>query len=180
MTGTNSTRALQARSHEWISPQTVVVRDVDAPQYQAGREMGEAVLRALGFDTGFTHMEWFRTPSGEAVFGEIAARPPGAHLVDLINYASDVDVFTGWAEAVCHNRFSQHVTSSRLAWRSVGHGRAAVNGLRRPGGRPVTAAAALSACGSCAGPSRAGGPRSGPRPKAGRPSRRYRGRGRSA
>jgi biotin carboxylase len=102
-------RALQARSHEWISPQTVVVRDVDAPELGPGREMGEAVIRALGFKTGFTHMEWFRTPSGEAVFGEIAARPPGAHLVDLINFASDVDVFTGWAEAVCHGRFTQPV-----------------------------------------------------------------------
>ena len=110
-------RALEARSHEWISPQTVVVRDVDAPEFRAGREMGEAVNRALDFKTGFTHMEWFRTPSGEAVFGEIAARPPGAHLVDLINYASDVDVFTGWAEAVCHGRFSQHVDRKyNAAW----------------------------------------------------------------
>lgn len=110
-------RALQARSHEWISPQTVVVRDVDAPELRAGREMGEAVNRALGFQNGFTHMEWFRTPSGEAVFGEIAARPPGAHLVDLINYASDVDVFTGWAEAVCHGRFTQHVERKyNAAW----------------------------------------------------------------
>lgn len=71
--------------------------------------MGEAVLKALGFETGYTHMEWFRKPDGEAVFGEIAARPPGAHLVDLINYASDVDTFTGWAEAVCHHRFTQPV-----------------------------------------------------------------------
>lgn len=102
-------RALLARSHEWISPQTIVVRDVDAPEFRAGREMGEAVNAALGFKTGFTHMEWFRTPSGEAVFGEIAARPPGAHLVDLMNFACDIDVFTGWAEAVCHGRFSQGV-----------------------------------------------------------------------
>lgn len=110
-------RALEARSHEWISPQTVVVRDVDAPEYRAGREMGEAVIEALGFETGFTHMEWFRTPSGEAVFGEIAARPPGAHLVDLMNYACDVDVFTGWAEAVCHRRFTQRVERKfNAAW----------------------------------------------------------------
>jgi len=110
-------RALAARNHEWISPQTIVVRDVEAPELSAGRRMGEAVLDALDFKTGFTHMEWFRTPAGEAVFGEIAARPPGAHLVDLINYASDVDVFTGWAEAVCHGRFTQHVERKyNAAW----------------------------------------------------------------
>ena len=64
----------------------------------------------LEFRSGFTHMEWFLTDSGEAVFGEIAARPPGARSVDLMNYACDIDTFTGWAEAVCHGRFSQPVT----------------------------------------------------------------------
>ena len=102
-------RALQSRTLEWVSPQTIVVRDPDDPALRQGKEMGEAVLKALGFRTGFTHMEWFRKPSGEAVFGEIAARPPGAHLVDLINFAADVDVYTGWAEAVCHGRFTQNV-----------------------------------------------------------------------
>ena len=67
-------RALQSRTLEWVSPQTIVVRDPDDPTFRQGKEMGEAVLKALGFRTGFTHMEWFRKPSGEAVFGEIAAR----------------------------------------------------------------------------------------------------------
>jgi biotin carboxylase len=120
-------RALEARSHEWISPQTVVVRDVDAEHLRAGRDMGEAVLKALEFETGYTHMEWFLTPRGEAVFGEIAARPPGAHLVDLINFASDVDTFTGWAECVCHGRFTQRVERKyNAAWvykRAQGQGR---------------------------------------------------------
>ena len=71
--------------------------------------MGRAVLEALGFRTGFSHMEWFLRPDGEAVFGEIGARPPGARSVDIMNYASDINVYTGWAEAVCHRRFSQTV-----------------------------------------------------------------------
>ncbi len=100
-------RALIAKENEWISPQTVAVRDAGAPELEQGRRMGVAVLRALHFRTGYTHMEWYRKPSGEAVFGEIAARPPGARLVDLINFASDVDTYSGWAEAVCHGRFSQ-------------------------------------------------------------------------
>jgi hypothetical protein len=120
-------RALVARTHEWVSPQTVVVRDVDAPHLRPGREMGEAVLKALEFETGYTHMEWFLTPEGEAVFGEIAARPPGAHLVDLINFANDIDTFTGWAEAVCHGRFTQRVERKyNAAWiykRAEGQGR---------------------------------------------------------
>ena len=100
---------LIGRSLEWVSPQTVCLRDPDAKNLQAGREMGQAVLRALGFETGFTHMEWFRTASGEAVFGEIAARPPGALSVDLMNVACDIDTFAGWGEAVYRGRFGQDV-----------------------------------------------------------------------
>jgi hypothetical protein len=52
-------------------------------------------------------MEWFLTPSGEVVFGEIAARPPGARSVEIMNYAGDIDLYRGWAEAVVRGRFSQ-------------------------------------------------------------------------
>lgn len=103
-------RALVSRNHRWVSPQTVAVREVDAPDLEPGRWLGGAVLKTLGFRTGFTHMEWYRTDDGEAVFGEIAARPPGARTVDVMNWASDLDLFTGWAEAVCHGRFSQRIS----------------------------------------------------------------------
>jgi hypothetical protein len=43
------------------------------------------------------------------VFGEIGARPPGARTVDVMNYATDADLFTAWAEAVTHGRISQPV-----------------------------------------------------------------------
>jgi formate-dependent phosphoribosylglycinamide formyltransferase (GAR transformylase) len=100
---------LIARTVEWVSPQIVMLRDVDAEEYAAGREMGRAVLRALNFQTGFTHMEWFRKPDGEVVFGEIACRPPGARSVDVMNYAGDTDLFAGWAEAVVRGQFTPKV-----------------------------------------------------------------------
>jgi len=102
-------RALVSREHHWISQQTVCRRDVDSRHVAQGREMGFAVLKALDFGTGFTHMEWYRRPDGEAVFGEIAARAPGVRTVDLMNFACDLDLFTGWAEAVCRGTFSQPV-----------------------------------------------------------------------
>lgn len=102
-------RALVSRNHRWVSPQTVSVRDVGAAELEPGRRLGHAVLETLGFRTGFTHMEWYRTDEGEAVFGEIGARPPGARTVDVMNWASDLDLFSGWAEAVCHGRFSQPI-----------------------------------------------------------------------
>jgi hypothetical protein len=54
----------------------------------------------LGFRDGFSHMEWYRKADGEVVFGEMAARPPGGRMVDLMNYATDADLFSAWAEAV--------------------------------------------------------------------------------
>ncbi|NND44859.1 MAG: hypothetical protein HKN58_06015, partial [Xanthomonadales bacterium] len=103
-------RALISRDNEWISPQTMALRDVDAPGLQAGRRMGEAVLRALDFRTGFTHMEWYRKADGEVVFGEIGARPPGAHQVDQMKYVCDFDVFREWANAVTTGRISKGIT----------------------------------------------------------------------
>jgi hypothetical protein len=100
-------RPLIARSEEWISPQTLCLRDLDAPELQSGHEMGHAVLEALKFKTGFTHMEWYRKADGEVVFGEIAARPAGARTVDLMNFVSDIDLFRGYAEAEVNGRFSQ-------------------------------------------------------------------------
>lgn len=120
-------RALVMKENEWVSPITLVLRDPDAPELAEGKRMGFQVLEALGFQTGYTHMEWYRTPTGEAVFGEIGARSPGAGLVDLINYAADIDTYTGWAECVVHGRFTQKVERKyNAAWiykRAQGQGR---------------------------------------------------------
>lgn len=98
---------LIARSHEWISPQTLALRDLTPVPVAAGIALGRSVLKAMGFQTGFTHMEFFWTPKGEAVFGEIAARPAGAHTVDLMNFVGDIDLFMGYAEAELKGTFSQ-------------------------------------------------------------------------
>lgn len=93
-------RPLEQRSHEWISPVTMALRDLEDPRLADGIAMGRDVLKALAFTDGFTHMEWFLKPDGEAVFGEIGARPPGARTVDVMNYATDDDLFRTWAQAI--------------------------------------------------------------------------------
>src|SRR5262249_6585990 len=78
-------KPLIARTNEWLSPVIITVRDMAQPGLRAGIELGRNVLDALGMGDGFTHMEWFRKPDGEAVFGEIGCRPGGACLVDQMN-----------------------------------------------------------------------------------------------
>jgi len=119
-------RPLQARSHEWISPITIALRDLSVPDLAGGRALGAAVIDALGFRDGFTHMEWYNKADGEVVFGEIGARPPGGRTVDLMNYVTDADLFTGWAEAVVHGRISQNLdrryNAASIFKRAIGSG----------------------------------------------------------
>ena len=41
----------------------------------------------------------------DALVGEIAARPPGAHIVLANSYAHDVDMYRAWARAVVDDAF---------------------------------------------------------------------------
>jgi hypothetical protein len=100
-------RPLVQRQLQWVSPQTIALRHPEQPDLQGGVAMGKKVLEALRFKDGFTHMEWYRKADGEAVFGEIGGRPPGARSTDLMNWACDFDVWLAWAEAVLRGRIEQ-------------------------------------------------------------------------
>jgi biotin carboxylase len=120
-------KPLVARTNEWISPIIITVRHLDQPAIRPGVELGRKVLAALRMGDGFTHMEWFRKPDGEVVFGEIGCRPGGAHLVDQMNYTSDLDLFREWARVVCFNRFEGDTTRrynvAIVFKRAIGQGR---------------------------------------------------------
>ncbi len=120
-------KPIEARSLEWVSPIVITVRDMYEARLQPGIELGRKVLTALQMGDGFTHMEWFLTPRGEAIFGEIGCRPGGAHLVDQMNYTSDIDLFREWARVVCWNKFEAPVerkyNTAIIFKRAQGHGR---------------------------------------------------------
>ena len=120
-------KPIEMRSIEWISPVIITVKDMYQPRLQPGVKLGRKVLGALGMDDGFTHMEWFLTPKGEAVFGEIGCRPGGAHLVDQMNYTSDIDLFREWARVVCWNDFAvdarRKYNTGIIFKRAMGQGR---------------------------------------------------------
>lgn len=98
-------KPLEASKVEWLSPISISIRDLERPDLAAGIALGRAALQALGMQDGFTHMEWYRTSSGEAVFGEVACRAGGAGLVDQMNYTSDIDLYREWARVVCWGHF---------------------------------------------------------------------------
>ncbi|MDB5219301.1 MAG: Carbamoylphosphate synthase large subunit protein [Myxococcaceae bacterium] len=120
-------KPIEMRSLEWVSPVIITVRDMLQPKIQGGITLGRKVLGALGMGDGFTHMEWFLTPKGEAVFGEIGCRPGGAHIVDQMNYTSDIDLFREWARVACWGTFEADATRKYNAGivfkRAFGQGR---------------------------------------------------------
>jgi biotin carboxylase len=120
-------KPLIARTNEWISPVIITVRDLDQPKLQGGIALGRRVLDALGMGDGFTHMEWYLTAKGEAVFGEIGCRPGGACIVDQMNYTSDIDLFREWARVMCHGRFEAQAerkyNAAIVFKRAIGQGR---------------------------------------------------------
>ncbi len=124
-------RPLIMKLHEWISPVTISLRALDVQDLQAGRALGAAALKVLGFRDGFTHMEWYRKADGEVVFGEIGARPPGGRMVDVMNYATDADLFLAWAEAVTHG---QDLAAGRAA---LQRRRSSSSAPRAPAGSPA-------------------------------------------
>jgi hypothetical protein len=52
--------------------------------------LNEKVIKAMNIKWGLTHLEYYRHPNGE-LFGEIALRPPGGYIMELIKRAYDFD-----------------------------------------------------------------------------------------
>jgi biotin carboxylase len=96
---------LEVMETPWIQWVVILPRVIDGPEYRDARELGVRAIRALGLETGFTHMEWFRRDDGRLAIGEIAARPPGAHMVLGNSYVHDTDMYRAWARAVVDEAF---------------------------------------------------------------------------
>ncbi len=127
---------LEVMETPWIQWVVVLPRDIDGPEFADARALGVKAIAALGLDTGFTHMEWFRRDDGSLAIGEIAARPPGAHIVLANGYAHDADLYRAWARAVIDDAFDgpwQRKYAVGVAYlRGVGRGRVvAVRGVEK-------------------------------------------------
>ena len=63
-------------------------------------EIGRRILRAFGVRERPFHFEFFRMPGGQLVALEVNMRQPGGAVVDMWNWAGDVDFYRAWAEVV--------------------------------------------------------------------------------
>lgn len=118
---------LEVMESPWIQWVVVLPRVIEGPDWDDARALGVQTVKALGLETGMTHMEWFRRDDGSLAIGEIAARPPGAHIVLGNTYAHDADMYRAWARAVVDDAFDgpyDRKYAVGIAYlRGIGHGR---------------------------------------------------------
>ena len=103
---------LEVIENPWVQWRCLLPRELDGEHFDEVDRVGRAAIEALGLKDGFTHMEWFLNSKGEAVFGEIACRAPGARSVDVMNYSANVDTFVGWANAATARRLGPHLAAA--------------------------------------------------------------------
>ncbi|WP_455539153.1 ATP-grasp domain-containing protein [Terrisporobacter sp.] len=74
--------------------------------------IGKKAVEAFDTRSRFFHFEFFRLDEdkeglgkkGDLIGLEVNMRAPGGCMLDMINYAYDVDVFTIWADMIIHNK----------------------------------------------------------------------------
>ncbi len=124
---------LEVLENPWIQWVCFFPRDISGPAYDGARAMGTAAVKALGMDSGLTHMEWFRRDDGRLAIGEIAQRPPGANITRMIGLAHDIDAYRAWARAAVDDAVDgpegapwtrRHAVGCAFL-RGMGHGRVA-------------------------------------------------------
>jgi biotin carboxylase len=69
-------------------------------------ETGRRIVRAYDLRERPFHFEFFRMADGRLVALEVNMRPPGGAVVDMWNWAGDVDFYRAWAEVVVHGTTS--------------------------------------------------------------------------
>ena len=60
-------------------------------------DMNSRLLEAFGYKRGISHSEFIRTADGKLYFLETSARVGGAHIVDLVEAATGLNLWAEWA-----------------------------------------------------------------------------------
>ena len=128
---------LDVLQNPWIQWCVLLPRDIGGSEFDPIRDAAFRGLKALGLETGLTHMEWFFRPDGSVAISEVAVRPPGAQFMTLISYAHDADFYRLWASLMVFEEFdppTRQYACGAAFIRGQGSGRVlAVHGLETAG-----------------------------------------------
>jgi hypothetical protein len=96
---------LQVLENPWIQWCVFLPRDVSGEEFAPIRDAGFRAVRALGLETGLSHMEWFHLRDGRIAISEVGARPPGAQFTSLMSWAHDLDFYEAWPRLMVFDQF---------------------------------------------------------------------------
>ena len=126
---------LQVLSNPWIQWCVLLPREIDHPHFDDIRQTAAAGLKALGLQTGLSHMEWFRRTNGSLAISEVGARPPGGQITSMHGFAHDFDIHRAWANLMVNDRFDppeRRFAAGTVFLRGQGRGRVrAVTGIKQ-------------------------------------------------
>lgn len=97
---------LEVLRNPWMQWRIITPREIDIPEYDDIRRVGERALQALGMESNISHLEWFRRPNGSVAVSEVGARPPGSRIFTALNWANDYDMYNGWIRLMVLNEFT--------------------------------------------------------------------------
>lgn len=116
---------LTVLENPWIQYAVALPRREDSPQHEDFAPYSAKALAALGLTHGLTHMEWFRRKDGSVVISEVAARPPGVHIMPMMGRAHGFEMISRWAELMVFDRFEPQPRTSAVGvafFRAQGQG----------------------------------------------------------
>ncbi len=128
---------LEVMETPWIQWIVVLLpRDIDGPDYADARVLGVRAVKALGLETGMTHMEWFRRDDGSLAIARSPRVLRARTSCSRTATAHDADMYRAWARAVVDDAFDgpyERKYAVGVAFlRGVGRGRvASVTGIER-------------------------------------------------
>lgn len=97
---------LEVLRNPWMQWRILTPREIDVPEYDDIRGIGEQALSALGMGSNMSHLEWFRRPDGRVAVSEVGARPPGSRVFTALNWANDYDMYDAWIRLMTLNEFT--------------------------------------------------------------------------
>jgi len=95
----------------------ILPAEITETQERLIHQLNQHVIKAFQIQQGMTHLELFLNQQG-AIFGEIALRPPGGHIMKLLEYAYDFNAWHAWLMVECGQKpiLKTHPQQSAGMW----------------------------------------------------------------
>lgn len=100
-------RVVFARAHRYLDPPLQVAHEgglfashnipYGSPEENALLALNERVIRAMGLRAGVSHTEFIRDDAGRFFFLETSARVGGAHIAEMLEASSGINLWVEWA-----------------------------------------------------------------------------------